>query len=163
MKDTLIIGISDYKTSKSPNTLVTYALGSCVGISLYDVSTGIGGLAHIMLPESNLIRDGNRVDRMKFADTAIADLLDVMVTQGANRGRITAKIAGGANMFKITDGSGIGNIGERNIASTKKALSELGVPIVAEDTGADFGRTIFFELDTGKVKVQSLGKRVREM
>ncbi|MDR2157502.1 MAG: chemotaxis protein CheD [Clostridiales Family XIII bacterium] len=163
MKDTIVIGISDQRTSKSPNTLVTYALGSCVGVSLYDETTNIGGMAHIMLPDSALMRGAKSMDRMKFADTAIADLLDKMVVQGANRSRITAKIAGGANMFKMSDGSGLGSIGQRNIASVKQVLFDLGVPIIAEDVGKDFGRTIFFDLDTGKVRVRSLGKNVREM
>jgi chemotaxis protein CheD len=159
----IVVGISDCKMSKSPNTLVTYALGSCVGVSLYDETTRIGGMAHIMLPESRLTRTDVDIDRMKFADTAIVDLLDSMVGYGASRNRIIAKLAGGANMFKITDDSGIGNIGERNIMSAKRILAGLGIPIVAEDTGADFGRTIFFDLSTGKVKVQSLGRGVREM
>jgi chemotaxis protein CheD len=163
MKETIIVGISDQRTSQSPNILATYALGSCVGVSLYDETTGIGGLAHIMLPTSSLIKDVQAVERMKFADTAIGDLVDRMVTAGANRRQITAKIAGGANMFKIADDSAFGNIGQRNIESVKQSLSNLSVPIVGEDTGADFGRTIFFDLSTGKVKVQTLGKSVKEI
>ncbi|MDR1029127.1 MAG: chemotaxis protein CheD [Clostridiales Family XIII bacterium] len=163
MKETIVIGISDQRTSRSPNTLVTYALGSCVGVSLYDADTNIGGMAHIMLPQSVPGRDALEIDRKKFADTAIIDLLGRMVRQGANRGRIVAKIAGGANMFGIVDGNGFGDIGRRNVISVKDILSGLDIPIVAEDTGENFGRTIFFELDTGKVKVRSLGKNMKEM
>jgi chemotaxis protein CheD len=162
MSKQIVIGISDQNTSKSPDTLVTYALGSCIGISLFDESTGIGGLSHIMLPSSSLIQSGS-VDRNKFADTAIEDLVAAMVRMGASRSLIKAKIAGGANMFKIADGSVIGSIGDRNIESVKSELRRLGIPLVAEDVGADYGRTVFFELETGKVRVQSLGKLINEM
>jgi chemotaxis protein CheD len=162
MSKQIVIGISDQSISKSPDTLVTYALGSCIGISLFDESTGIGGLSHIMLPYSSLIQNGN-IDRNKFADTAIEDMVDAMVLMGANRTLIKAKIAGGANMFKIADDSVIGSIGDRNIESVRNELMRLGIPLVAEDIGADYGRTVFFELETGKVRVQSLGKLINEM
>ncbi|MDR0851776.1 MAG: chemotaxis protein CheD [Clostridiales Family XIII bacterium] len=163
MSDAIVIGISDYNTSRSPNILVTYALGSCVGISLYDDHTKIGGMSHIMLPDSSMIKDSANVDRMRFADTAIADLVDAMVILGADRNRITAKIAGGANMFAMGGDSVIARIGDRNVESVKAQLNSLGIPLLAEDTGADFGRTVFFELETGKIRVQSLGKNVREL
>jgi chemotaxis protein CheD len=162
MNKQIVIGISDQSISKAPDTLVTYALGSCIGISLFDASTGVGGLSHIMLPYSNLVGDG-QIDRNKFADTAIEDLVIGMERFGADRSKIKAKIAGGANMFKISDDSVIGSIGDKNIESVKKELARLGIPIVAEDVGADYGRTVYFELETGKVKVQSLGKHIKEM
>jgi chemotaxis protein CheD len=163
MSDTVVIGISDYKTSKTPNTLVTYALGSCVGISLYDDATQIGGLSHIMLPDSSLLKDLTPATRMRFADTAIADLVALMEGQGAVRSRLTAKIVGGANMFAMEGDSMIAHIGDRNVESVKQALKKLGIPVVGEDTGANFGRTVFFELETGKVRIQSLGKNIKEL
>jgi chemotaxis protein CheD len=162
MNKQIVIGISEQSISKAPDTLVTYALGSCIGISLFDEQTGVGGLSHIMLPYSSLVQNG-QVDRNKFADTAIEDMVKGMERFGANRSRIKAKIAGGANMFKIADDSVIGSIGDKNIQSVKNELARLGIPIVAEDTGADYGRTVFFELDPGKVRVQSLGKNIKVM
>jgi chemotaxis protein CheD len=164
--NTIPVGISDYKTSKSPDTLVTYALGSCVGITLYDPASHVGGLSHIMLPTSTLKTaspDGVIDDRMKYADTAIPDLITELERLGARRGSLRAKIVGGANMFTTTGTSFVDTIGERNIEAVRKVLAELGIPIIAEDVGANYGRTVYFLLEDGKVRVQSLGKNINEI
>ena len=116
----LTIGISDLKVCRPPDVLVTYALGSCVGICLLDSATGVGGMSHIMLPDSTQATNGAATP-MRFADTAIPMLVNEMVKMGANRSRIRAKIAGGAVMFAAT--SDRFNIGERNIAAVKSALA----------------------------------------
>jgi chemotaxis protein CheD len=157
-----VVGISDRKVASAPDSIVTYALGSCVGVALYDASSKIGGLAHIMLPDSGMVRDAE-VNRMKFADTGVADLVSEMVARGAVCGGVTAKIAGGSNMFRISDGSLLGSIGGRNVDSVRAALDRLGIKIVAEDVGRDYGRTLTFDLMTGKVRVQSLGKGTKEI
>jgi chemotaxis protein CheD len=159
----VIIGISDLNTAKHPATLVTYALGSCVGIMLHDPNVKIGGLAHIMLPDSSMMKDPTKINRMKYADTAIVDLYNQMISKGANPGNITAKLAGGANMFKVSEDSPIGKIGKRNIERSREVLSELKIPVLAEDVGKDFGRTVHFNPGTGNVKVQSLGQKVKEI
>ena len=161
MSDFLIVGISDYKYARNPNVFVTYALGSCVGICLYDKQLKIGGLSHIMLPESSMFSK-NDINRMKFADTAIPDLVQNLVTLGADRRRLTAKIAGGAQMFEVQAGSLVGTIGDRNTASVKSTLHSMKIPIIAEDTGLNYGRTVYFDLDTGVMKVQSLSRSIRE-
>lgn len=161
MSDMLVVGISDYKWAKNPNIFVTYALGSCVGICLYDRQLKIGGLSHIMLPDSNMF-SRNETNRMKFADTAIIDLVQKLKGNGADLRRLTAKIAGGAQMFEVQPGSQMGTIGERNIESVKNVLNELRIPIIAEDTGLNYGRTVYFDLDTGIMKVQSLSRNVKE-
>ncbi len=161
MSDLLVVGISDYKLARCPNVFVTYALGSCVGICLYDKQLKIGGLSHIMLPESSMFSK-NDINRMKFADTAIVDLVRDLVRLGADRRRLTAKIAGGAQMFEAQQGSLVGTIGDRNIASVKSTLQSLKIPIIAEDTGSNYGRTVYFNLDTGIMKVQSLSRSIRE-
>lgn len=161
MSDLLVVGISDYKLARCPNVFVTYALGSCVGICLYDKQTRVGGLSHIMLPESTMFNQ-NDINRMKFADTAIVDLVQELARLGADRRRLTAKIAGGAQMFEVQQGSLVGTIGERNIESVKKTLQGLRIPILAEDTGLNYGRTVYFDLDTGIMKVQSLNRSIRE-
>ncbi len=161
MRNALIVGISDYKVAKNPQVLATYALGSCVGICLYDAGSGVGGLSHIMLPDSAQFAR-QEINRMKFADTALADLVAEMEKMGAQRRRIKAKIAGGARMFQVQEGSSIGSIGERNVASVKHALGVLRIPVLAEDTGSNYGRTVFFSLETGIMRVQALSREVRE-
>ena len=163
MNNTIPVGISDYKTSKSPDTLVTYALGSCVGIALYDSGSHIGGLSHIMLPSSALKANGIIDDRMKYADTAIPDLISELERLGAKRSSLRAKIIGGANMFNTTGTSFVDTIGERNIEAVRQVLAQLDIPLVAEDVGANYGRTVYFLLEDGKVKVQSLGKHINEI
>jgi chemotaxis protein CheD len=161
MSDLLVVGISDYKLARNPNVIVTYALGSCIGICLYDKQLKIGGLSHIMLPESSMFTKSD-INRMKFADTAIVDLVQDLVRLGADRRRLTAKIAGGAQMFEVQQGSLVGTIGDRNISSVKSTLQSLKIPILAEDTGLNYGRTVYFDLDTGIMKVQSLSRSIRE-
>ena len=156
--NTIPVGISDYKASKAPDTLVTYALGSCVGIAIYDSATHIGGLSHIMLPSSSLRASGVIDDRMKYADTAIPDMVSELEGLGAKRGSLRAKIVGGANMFNTSGTSFVDTIGERNIEAARSVLEKLGIPLVAEDVGGGYGRTVYFLLEDGKVKVQSLGR-----
>ncbi len=162
MSDLLVVGISDYKVARNPNVFVTYALGSCVGICLYDKQLKIGGLSHIMLPESSMFNKSD-INRMKFADTAIVDMVQDIMRLGADRKRLTAKIAGGAQMFEVQQGSLVGTIGDRNVVSVKNVLHSLKIPIIAEDTGLNYGRTVYFDLDTGIMKVQSLSRSIREL
>ncbi len=161
MSQSIVIGISDYKLAKGPEVLVTYALGSCVGVCLYDKVSKVGGLSHIMLPDSTSFSSKD-FNRKKFADTAIVDLVDEMKRAGVGNNRIVAKIAGGAQMFEVQPGSKLGAIGERNIFCVKQVLSQLRIPILAEDTGLNFGRTQYFDLNTGIMKIQSLNRRIEE-
>ncbi|MDR2088280.1 MAG: chemotaxis protein CheD [Clostridiales Family XIII bacterium] len=154
------VGISDYAVARAPDVIVTYALGSCVGICLYDNAKKIGGLSHIMLPDSSMAPRGE-TNRMKFADTAVADITRDLKNMGA--GRLTAKIAGGAQMFATPATGAMGNIGERNVKAVKAALAALRIPIIAEDTGRDYGRTVFFDVATGIMKVQSIGRSTHEL
>ncbi|MFA9379946.1 MAG: chemotaxis protein CheD [Acetanaerobacterium sp.] len=160
MSKLITVGISDLNVTKKPDLLITYALGSCVGICLYDARMGVAGMAHIMLPNSEqcLKKD----NQMKFADTAIVLLVSKMEQVGASKKRMVAKIAGGAQMFKVDTTYGAGenimNIGKRNVAAVKKKLSEINIRIVAEDTGQNYGRTVEFASETGIVMVRSIGK-----
>ncbi len=100
MSQMIKVGMADLNICKSPNAITTLGLGSCIGIALYDPVTKIGGLAHIMLPDSTQIR--NNANIAKFADTGITELVSRMVRAGASRTRLVAKIAGGAKMFEVT-------------------------------------------------------------
>lgn len=162
MNDLIVVGISDYKISTAPHTIATYALGSCVGTSIFDSKSCIGGLSHIMLPDSTMIRNNEKQNRMKFADTAITDMIDELIKKGADKKNLRAKIAGGANMFEAQVGP-FGNIGTRNVESVKKALMQLGVPVIGEDTGANYGRTVFLDLDSGIFRVKTIGKGINEL
>ena len=148
----LTIGIGDLKVCKKPDILVTYALGSCVGICLLDSTAGVGGLSHIMLPDSTAGVNGASAP-MRFADTAIPLLIREMEKLGASRGRLRAKIAGGATMFAIANDKF--NIGDRNVAKVKEMLAKERIPILAEDTGADYGRTLFFYPETGVMEIRA--------
>lgn len=158
MNQKITIGISDWNICKSNDVLCTYALGSCVGICLYDKITSIAGLSHIMLPDSKAITNEAVTNRMKFADTAIVDMYKKMISMGAVSSRITAKIAGGAVMFATT--SNKFNIGERNIIAVKAALAALRIPIIAQDCGSNYGRTVFFYAEDGKVEIKSTIKGI---
>jgi chemotaxis protein CheD len=138
----ITIGISDLNVAKPPDILVTYALGSCVGICLYDQTAQVAGLSHILLPQSSQIPGNNTP--MKFADTAIPMLMVKMQALGARPAQLRAKIAGGAQMFAASGNASIANIGERNVAAVKATLQRLHIPIVAADTGANYGRTLLF-------------------
>lgn len=130
--------------------MMTMALGSCLGVVLYDETTNIGGLAHVMHPKRELVK--NNANKAKFVDSAILLMLSRMVKRGARRERIVAKIFGGARMFKNVMGSpGVLQIGEKNIKSAREKLAELGIPVVAEDVGGDQGRTISFNISDGTV------------
>ncbi len=154
----IIVGMADSAIAKRPVKLTTLGLGSCVGISMYDNSTGIGGMVHIMLPSIEQARSKENIT--KFADTGIPFLLDSMVEEGAYKHRTTAKIAGGASMFSFNSKNQL-NIGERNVTATKQALKELKIPIDAEDTGKNHGRTIILDTENGELTVKSALKGIK--
>ncbi|MEA4889432.1 MAG: chemotaxis protein CheD [Clostridiaceae bacterium] len=150
MADAVIVGISDLKIVKKPEKLITYALGSCVGICIYDQVSGVSGLSHVLLPDSSQCpRDQNQ---MKFADTAVPLLVKKMEALGVRRGNMTAKIAGGAALFGQND---IMRIGERNIMAVKQQLRLHQIRLVAEDTGLNYGRTVEFHAADGKVYIKT--------
>jgi chemotaxis protein CheD len=135
-------------------TISTLGLGSCVAIVLYDPDVRVGGLAHILLPDVAMVRD--RSNPAKFPATAVPALLDQMTALGAVRSRIRAKIAGGASMFLSLLPRNVMTVGDRNVVATREALKSAGVPVVAEDVGADHGRSVFLYLDDGRVEVRSI-------
>lgn len=155
MGEVIKVGMADWKTCSGEDAVTTLGLGSCVGIAIRDPATGIGGLAHIMLPDSTEIRNNN--NRPKFADTGIEDLVKEIVRKGGNRSRLVAKIAGGAQMFSFGSKSTMIRVGERNVLASKKKLSELRIPILAEDTGKTYGRTVVFYPKSGDFLIRAVG------
>lgn len=159
MSTMIKVGMADLNVCKAPDAITTLGLGSCIGVALYDPSTKIAGLAHIMLPDSTQMKGNQSV--AKFADTGIDELLKRMLAAGASKPRLIAKIAGGARMFEVGGNSNIGNIGARNAEASKKKLKELGIPLKAEDTGLNYGRTVELFADNGEFHIKSVGKPVK--
>jgi chemotaxis protein CheD len=154
MNDVLInVGVAQVKSAENPTVLRTI-LGSCIGICIYDRMKKVGGLAHILLP-----KDTTRgASPEKYADTAIPLLVQRLLKDGAKKEYLSAKIAGGAAMFKFQSNVTLGQIGDRNIEETKKVLEELGIPVLEEDVGGSTGRVIDFFLADGHLKVKAAGK-----
>ena len=151
------VKVADYAVRKGSHVIATIGLGSCVAIALYDRDARVGGLAHILLPNRAMSREtGNPA---KFPETIVPIMLDEMRKLGsASTARISAKIIGGASMFgQLVSGTGI-NVGERNVTATREVLATVGIPLLAEDTGLDYGRSVYFFLDDGRVEVRSLKK-----
>ena len=113
MPELIKVGMADLKAGKAPDSIISYGLGSCVGIALYDPQTKVGGLAHIMLPDSTQARATD--NSAKFADTALPVLLDQVIALGGSRNRLTAKIAGGSQMFSFAQATDVMRIGDRNV------------------------------------------------
>ena len=163
----VIIGIAQLHVAKAPGKIVTIGLGSCVGVTLYDSVNQIGGMVHIMLSDSKKFaisnKNGEVIMKGKYADTGIEELLNQMLVAGANKENLVAKLAGGAQMFAIKEGNDILSIGEKNIESAKSVLGEYNIPIVAEDTGEDYGRTIELNLDDGSLLVKTVAQETKNI
>jgi len=153
------VGIGEYKIAGTPNRLVALGLGSCVGVSLWDPVTKIGGLIHIMLPNSKEFSNVNRPE--KYADLGIPLFLGAMIKHGAGKNRLMAKLIGGAQMFTGADKKQLFNIGERNIEMSRKVLKSIAIRVVSEDVGGNKGRTMYLDLATGEVLIRTIGKSVQ--
>ena len=159
MGNVIKVGMADLNTCKSPDVITTLGLGSCIGLTLYDPVTKIGGMVHYMLPDSTQVRNHENI--AKFADTGIEELLKRVIAAGANKTRLVAKIAGGAKMFETKGVSSIGNIGARNAEAAKQILKQKGIRLVAEDTGLNYGRTVELHCETGEFYIKSVGKAIK--
>ena len=147
------VGMADLNVADDTNdSLRTTGLGSCVGIALFDPQTKVAGLAHIMLPTSN---NENEPNRAKYANTAVPVLLEMMEQRGANRRRIIAKLAGGAQMFTFAGQSDLMRIGPRNVDAVKQSLAQFAIPIKSEDTGGNCGRTIELYCTDGSLMIRT--------
>ncbi|NJE01641.1 chemotaxis protein CheD [Thermococcus sp. JdF3] len=145
------VGIGDYAVGKKAGIISTYGLGSCVGITLYDRLTKVGGLLHALLPEASYY--GNKGNPAKYVDTGLELLISDIRKMGGNPRRAEAKIFGGAHMFTNVTTEKL-MIGKRNVEVAKRELKRHGIKIVAEDTGGKGGRTIYLDLSTGKVRMR---------
>lgn len=161
MNEEIRVGIADLNTAISPNKLITVGLGSCVGIALYDKINAIGGLVHIMLPDSTQFNNIN--NPIKFADLAIPILIEKMEKQGVKLRNIKAKIVGGASMFNFSDKNLTMDIGNRNSIAVKSILKKFTIPIISQDVGGNNGRTMIFDTSNGIVKIRTVGLGIKEI
>lgn len=161
MCEEILVGIADCKITLIPNRLITIALGSCVGIAVYDSVNNIGGLAHVMLPQSSIF--GDITNPYKFADLAIPLLINEMIKQGAYMYNLCAKIAGGASMFNFPDKSLISDIGLRNSVIVKQELKNFSIPLISQDIGGSKGRTMILDTSNGDVYIKTVGMTVKQI
>jgi len=151
--------IGEIVTGRAPDVLEALALGSCVAIAMYDPQNKIGALCHILLPESSMYKEIDNIG--KYADTAVPEAIRQVTAKGANRERLRAKIAGGAKMFEL---SGVNkmtiDVGSRNIEAVKSHLKKHEIPIVADDTGKNYGRTVSFDLETAVLTIRQGLKKI---
>ena len=145
------VSISEARIDQAPAILWAYGLGSCIAVAIYDPTSKIGGLGHLLLPS----RPHKHLHgaETKYVDAGIGQIVEELVHAGANRERLVAKIAGGANMFETTYQTLINSIGSRNAKSARQALAELGIPLLGEEVGGNRGRSVEFDLATGNLIV----------
>ena len=159
MADMIKVGMADLNICHSPDAITTLGLGSCVGVVLYDKGRKIAGMVHVMLPDSTKVRQNQ--NKAKFADTGIDLLIEMLQKEGAVKSALTAKIAGGAQMFAFNSNNDMLRVGERNVEAVKTKLNSIGIRILAEDTGLNYGRTVEFYPETGDFVFKAVGKPVK--
>jgi len=158
----LNVGIAELEVARAPAHLSALALGSCVAIILHDPVAGLGGLAHVLLPSSNVGRP--RPDQpARFAPSAVAALLEELQALGSEKSRITARLVGGASLFASLLPQGSRQMGERNILAAREALERHGLPLIGEAVGGDFGRSVDFAIASGRVLVTSYAREPVEL
>lgn len=161
MGNMIKVGMADLNVCIPPDAITTLGLGSCVGVVLYDPVKKICGMVHAMLPDSTKIR--NNENLAKFVDTGIDELIKRLVAMGVNQSTLQAKIAGGAQMFAFSSNNDMLRVGGRNVEATIQRLTNLKIPIIASDTGSNYGRTIEFYPETGELWIKSVGKELKKI
>jgi chemotaxis protein CheD len=167
MSDAVVsVNLGEVKVSDNPGVaLVCYGLGSCVALAAYEGQARVAGMAHVVLPSSAEGRStpgAAPAQDGRFADTAVPALVRALVAKGANRSRLVIKMAGGAQVLALSAGP-FSEIGRRNVVAVKQALAAAGLAPAVEDTGGNAGRTMRFEVGSGRVTVSSVGRRDRDL
>ena len=152
--DALVVRVAEFKAARAGAVLSTLGLGSCVAIALYDAAAKVGGLAHVLLPSRSLSR--NAENPGKFPQSAVPALVAEMGHLGADPRRLTARLVGGASMFASLAPPGSIQMGERNVVATRDVLSTHGIPVVGEAVGGDFGRSVWFDVSSGRLDIRSV-------
>jgi len=160
MQDKIEVTMGRGIVMRTPHVISCLGVGSCVVVALYDAKLRLGGLAHVMLPNSNSLNSHH--PPYKCADTAIVALIKELRGKRAGSRYMVAKLVGGAKMFLSSDDFSPG-IGEQNIASVKRILEQKRIPLIGENTGGNYGRNVEFYLDSGKVTVKAIGQEDKEI
>ncbi len=151
-----VVDIADFQVSNDPRvTLVTYSLGSCIGVSIWDPRAHVGGMLHYMLPDSSLSPDKAKANPAMFADTGIPSLFRKAYELGAVKKNLVVKVAGGSQLL---DDNGVFNIGKRNYVMLRKIFWKNSVLVDSEDTGGSISRTLRLEVDSGRLTVKTRGR-----
>jgi chemotaxis protein CheD len=157
----LVVGVGDMQVSGNPSdSIVTYSLGSCVGVCIYDPVAAVAGMLHYMLPESKISPEKAAANPYMFADTGIPALFRKAYSLGAVKGRISVRAAGGA---QILDSAGLFNIGKRNILELRKILWQNGVLLGHSEIGGTVNRTLTMEVATGEIALKTSGQGVTSL
>jgi chemotaxis protein CheD len=160
-QDRTSVNVADIRVAYAPATLVALGLGSCVAIVVHDPVAGVGGMAHVLLPSAPPGRTVALPGR--YAQSAIPLLIEQVLAAGADRARLTGRLAGGAAMFANLSAPGMIHMGERNTLAAREALHGQGVRVIGEWVGGDFGRSVSYDLATGVVRVSSVRHGVRDL
>ena len=147
------VRMGELAVAREHEVLAAVGLGSCIGVALIDRDAHVAGLAHVLLPEP---ASGRESAPGRYASTAIPTLLEDVLRAGAKRERIVAKLAGGASMFPALSATGMGAVGERNAEAVRRVLQGLDIPIVGEDVGGTWGRTIHVQASDGAYVVSNV-------
>ncbi|MGQ9687503.1 MAG: chemotaxis protein CheD [Desulfobaccales bacterium] len=151
----IVVGVADMKVSNQPNeVLVTHALGSCIGVAIYDPEAKVGGILHFMLPDSSLDLQKAQEQPCMFADTGLPALFRECYRLGASKARLLVKVAGGS---QVLSGKECFQIGRRNYAALRKIFLKNNVLITSEDVGGTKARTLYLEIATGNVWIKIMG------
>ncbi len=156
----ITVGMADMKIGTGDIEFVTYALGSCIGVCMYDEVTEVGGMLHAMLSDRTDTDDIEKYNPLRYIKSGIPVLYNRLCGMGADRRRLKAKIIGGARMFDYGYGDRAIDVGAQNVITTKRCLQSIGVPIIAEQTGGSVGRTIWFGLGDNKVKIKTTENKI---
>lgn len=154
MDDKIVVKVSDFAVGHNPQILTTQGIGSCIAVCLYEKEKKIGALAHIMLPKLIKISSSeNQINPLRFVDTALPIVIEALKRAGADKEKLSAKLVGGAHMFKILGGLSEDNLGSKNLRAAEEFLTANDIKIDSEDVGGNVGRSLEFDLATGVVKV----------
>ncbi len=158
-QEIITVGMAELKVRKAPGQIVSLGLGSCIGVCVYYAPKKIGGMAHIMLPSSSMFMDGTP-NPGKFADTAIPLLIEEIVKLGGEKNGLVVKIIGGAQMFQSNSAAARISIVLQNIIAVERICKKMELYIAAKSVGGSAGKSVIFDLDTGKVIVRTLSENL---
>jgi chemotaxis protein CheD len=160
MTNTVNVGLGEYAISKNPeDVLVSFGLGSCVGISLYDPIHKVAGMLHAVLPENN----GSDKTSTKFVNSGVPILVELMVKAGASRNHLILRMAGGSNMLTATPLGKTFDIGTRNVSAAREIFKQMNMRIQGEDVGGNIGRTVRLYAENGRMTVRKIGEQEKEL